>query len=203
MLETNRRMSSVEWPISKLDSQDWTLRGSMKPRHRWLALPASLVALLACRTESDTPTSTLQAHSFAHFDWSEPVHLDAPVNSPCQDQTPTLFKDGLALYFTSTPRGGLGTDTPDGCQDGFDLWVARRASRASPWETAVNLGSSVKYVGQRGGTGVIPGRTPVLLPVCESGRTARHLPITARRPGGRARLGSAGQSRPRLEHGDG
>jgi Tol biopolymer transport system component len=71
------------------------------------------------------------------------VHLDAPVNSACQDQTPTLSKDGLALYFTSTRRGGLGSDTPDGCQGSFDLWVAGRASRNSPWETPVNLGSPV------------------------------------------------------------
>ena len=65
------------------------------------------------------------------------------MNSPCQDQTPTLSKDELALYFTSNRRGGLGNDTPDGCQDTNDLWVARRASRDSPWETPVNLGSPV------------------------------------------------------------
>ena len=76
-------------------------------------------------------------------DWSDPVHLDAPVNSTCQDQAPTLSKDELALYFASTRRGGMGIDTPDGCQDTFDLWVALRSSRNGPWETAVNLGPRV------------------------------------------------------------
>src|SRR5690349_15225655 len=50
--------------------------------------------------------------------WSEPVHLDAPVNSPCQDQTPTLSRDELTLYFMSNRRGGsarirrMGAKTP-------------------------------------------------------------------------------------------
>ncbi len=103
-----------------------------------------LALLAACSTEtSNERVLGIQAMSFANSEWSEPVHLDAPVNSPCQDQTPTLSKDELALYFTSTRRGGLGNDTPDGCQDSFDLWVATRASRDGPWETAVNLGPPV------------------------------------------------------------
>src|SRR2546428_8470872 len=107
-----------------------------------LLLP--LVLLAACGPESGNEHLVgIQAMSFATSEWSEPVHLDAPVNSPCQDQTPTLSKDELALYFTSNRQGGLGNDTPDGCQDSFDLWVAQRASRDSPWETAVNLGPPV------------------------------------------------------------
>jgi hypothetical protein len=110
-------------------------------------VPASLVPLallLACETPGEQ--QRLVGPSFMTKDWSEwsePVRLDAPVNSACQDQNPMLSKDELALYFMSSRRGGLGQDTPDGCQDGFDLWVARRASRESPWETPVNLGSPV------------------------------------------------------------
>src|SRR6266850_7937126 len=115
-------------------------------RTRSIARLTSLVSftlLGACETPSYPAALNLEAMSFANSEWSEPVHLDAPVNSPCQDQTPTLSKDELALYFTSTRRGGLGNDTPDGCQDSFDLWVARRTSRDSPWETPVNLGPPV------------------------------------------------------------
>ncbi len=43
----------------------------------------------------------------------------------------------------SNRQGGLGNDTPDGCQDTFDLWVARRPSRDSPWDNPVNLGAPV------------------------------------------------------------
>ena len=119
-------------------------------RHLRALFPTAGIAfLLACETRTEHPIvglTGLGSPSFiteAWSEWSQPVHFDAPVNSACQDQTPTLSKDELALYFTSTRRGGLGVDTPDGCQDSFDLWVARRSSRDGPWETAVNLGPRV------------------------------------------------------------
>lgn len=122
----------------------------------WRALPllTTLAVFAACDTQPAQPTAGLQGPSFmtsAWSEWSAPVHLDAPVNTACQDQTPTLSKDELALYFTSTRQGGLGNDTPDGCQDSFDLWVARRASRDSPWETPVNLGPPVNTAANEAG----------------------------------------------------
>jgi WD40 repeat protein len=99
--------------------------------------------LLACEPPRE---QRLAGPSFMTKDWSgwsEPVRLDAPVNTACQEQTPTLSKDELSLYFISNRRGGLGNDTPDGCQDSFDIWVARRASRDAGWETPVNLGAPV------------------------------------------------------------
>jgi Tol biopolymer transport system component len=109
------------------------------------SLAAAVVLMFACDTVSAPPVE-LRTPSFmtaAWSEWSDPVHLDAPVNTACQDQTPTLSKDELALYFTSNRRGGLGNDTPDGCQDSFDIWVARRPSRDADWETPVNLGAPV------------------------------------------------------------
>ena len=49
---------------------------------------ASLVLLVACESASHPAAPKPQAMSFANSEWSEPVHLDAPVNSRCQDQTP-------------------------------------------------------------------------------------------------------------------
>src|SRR5947208_4129218 len=68
-----------------------------------------LAWLAACNTEtSDERVLGIQAMSFANSEWSEPVHLDAPVNSRCQDQTPTMSKDELSLYFLSDRPGGFG-----------------------------------------------------------------------------------------------
>jgi hypothetical protein len=119
-----------------------------------LPLVATLAVFVACDTQPAQPSVGLQGPSFmtsAWSEWSEPVHLDAPVNTACQDQTPTLSKDELSLYFISTRQGGLGNNTPDGCQDTFDLWVAQRASRDSPWETPVNLGAPVNTPDQEAG----------------------------------------------------
>ena len=123
---------------------------------RTLASLVSLTLLLACEKP---PEQRLGGPSFMTKDWSDwsaPVHLDAPVNSACQDQNPTLSKDELSLYFMSNRRGGLGNDTPDGCQDTNDIWVAQRASRDSPWETPVNLGSPVNTAASEAGPALSP-----------------------------------------------
>ena len=69
--------------------------------------------------------------------WSEPVIVSV-VNSSSQDNQPTLSPDQLSLYFASMRPGGLG---------GNDLWVSRRTSVESPWQTPVNLAAPVNSSG--------------------------------------------------------
>ena len=103
----------------------------------FVALTTSLV-LASCETSTPVATPALGARSdFAAetaSDWSAPVNLGAPINSPGADQSPALSTDGLTLYF--------GSDRPGG-QGGVDLWVAHRATPESPWETPVNLGTTI------------------------------------------------------------
>ncbi len=66
--------------------------------------------------------------------WGAPENLGPLVNSEGWDQYPILSADGLELYFSSDRPGGYGD---------FDLYVARRATRTSPWEAATNLGPKV------------------------------------------------------------
>src|SRR6059058_882930 len=144
----------------------------MRPQHHQHALLVLALALMGCRSDSSgalpsEPRPSLLASRHAagdpprFSDWSTAVHLDAPINSPCQDQTPTLSRDQLALYFISNRQGGLGNDTPDGCQDTFDLWVARRASRESPWDNPVNLGSPVNTPANDAGPALSPDERPL------------------------------------------
>lgn len=126
--------------------------------HRLAAL-TPLMLPLACDSPPAPTTGAVQRPSFmtaAWSAWSEPVHLGAPVNTACQDQTPTLSKDELSLYFMSNRPGGLGQDLPTGCQDTNDLWVATRSSRDSPWEAAVNLGAPVNTSGNEAGPALSP-----------------------------------------------
>src|SRR6266699_391162 len=117
-----------------------------------------LALLAACNTEtSNERVLGIQAMSFANSEWSEPVHLDAPVNSRCQDQTPTMSKDELSLYFLSDRPGGFGTlVSTTGCMDNFDLWVAQRTSADDPWETAVNLGPTINTARNEAGPALSP-----------------------------------------------
>src|SRR5256884_7722448 len=119
-----------------------------------------LALLAACNTEtSNERVLGIQAMSFAGSEWSEPVHLDAPVNSRCQDQTPTMSKDELSLYFLSDRPGGFGNlVSTTGCMDNFDLWVAQRSSADGPWETAVNLGPTINTARNEAGPALSPDR---------------------------------------------
>jgi len=80
-------------------------------------------------------------------EWSEPVHLGPPINTPSADQSPALSPDGLSLYFASNRPGGLG---------GNDLWVSHRASHHSPWEAPANLGPSINTSGIESGPNLSP-----------------------------------------------
>src|SRR5437867_13263647 len=119
-------------------------------------LTAALL-LVACRPESNPVEFRLQAMSFARSEWSEPVLLDAPVNSRCQDQTPTMSKGELSLYFLSDRPGGFGNlVSATGCMDNNDLCVARRSSPDGAWETAVNLRPPINTARSDGGRALSP-----------------------------------------------
>jgi hypothetical protein len=104
--------------------------------HRLVPLAAAL--LLACRadapTDADRSAVEPRFNSPAGPEWSAPENLGPVVNSPLNDQNPTVTADELSLYFQSDRPGGVG---------GIDIWVTRRASRDSPWEPPVNLGPPV------------------------------------------------------------
>lgn len=99
--------------------------------------------LVACGTESGKlpsepgPSITAQRSSTQWSEWSEPVNLGPPVNSPVVEQNPTLSPDELSLYFVSNR-----TDLP-GAQGANDIWVSQRACLGCPWMTPVNLGPLV------------------------------------------------------------
>lgn len=83
------------------------------------------IALLALLTSYPTA-----APNFS--DWSAPINLGAGVNSPFNDASPTVSKDGRSLYFASNRLSGNN-----------DLYVSHWDDAASEWGAAVNLGPIV------------------------------------------------------------
>ena len=68
-------------------------------------------------------------------EWSAPVNLGSLVNSPFDDISPHVSKNGLSLYFASTR-------TADSF-GGEDIWISRRATDGDPWGMAVNVGPMI------------------------------------------------------------
>jgi len=109
--------------------------------HKLLLRLSAALAVLACNEATLAPPARvpgIQAMSFANSEWSAPVNVGAPVNSAASEMNAGLSPDELSLYFVSTRAGGLG---------GADIWVSRRVSLTSPWETPVNLGPTVNGPG--------------------------------------------------------
>ncbi|HUU17383.1 MAG TPA: hypothetical protein VMW72_09560 [Sedimentisphaerales bacterium] len=77
--------------------------------------------------------------------WDAPVNLGATVNTGSTDRAPSISADGRMLFFHSNRPGGRGS---------YDLWVARRPSVTEPWESPVNLGSTVNSSSPDVGPGI-------------------------------------------------
>ncbi len=89
------------------------------------SLSCALVVVLASLVGADTPKFS---------DWSTPVNLGPMVNTASLDAGPAISKDALTLYFSSDRVGGIGSQ---------DIWITKRPTVDSPWETPVNLGSGI------------------------------------------------------------
>ncbi|HMG18255.1 MAG TPA: hypothetical protein VK573_05985 [Gemmatimonadales bacterium] len=101
---------------------------------------AVALAFAACRADSigtRIEASLLEVDDPPQFsDWSAPVNLAEPVNSPAVEGTPVVSKDGLSLYFAA----GQGRLPNCGAQD---IWVSTRASVDEPWGIPQTLGCTV------------------------------------------------------------
>src|SRR5438093_5932400 len=94
----------------------------------------ALLGLIACGTESQRVTATLQADRFAGSEWSEPVNLGPVINSSAVDANAGLSSDAHTLFFVSTRAGGLGN---------LDIWMSHRQCLSCDWEAPVNLGAPI------------------------------------------------------------
>lgn len=73
----------------------------------------------------------------AYTPWAEPLNLGGIVNTSTSEFSPSISKDGLSLYFTST--GGVNRPS----LGGWDIYVSRRPSPDAPWGPAQNLGEPI------------------------------------------------------------
>lgn len=64
--------------------------------------------------------------------WSEPLNLQAPINTKYWESQPSIASNGRVLYFSSDRPGGYG---------GIDLWKSEFGSEG--WSKPVNLGPEI------------------------------------------------------------
>src|SRR5260370_19378826 len=123
----------------------------MKPIERITLLCALIAVADACSSDKHVlgPSGTkvfaadaaAEDHP-AYGPWGTPVNLGPVVNSPYNDNSPAISKDGLSLYITSSPLP-LPPGARPGGRGGADIWVSQRASTHAPWGAPVDLGPNI------------------------------------------------------------
>jgi hypothetical protein len=93
------------------------------------SLRIASIALVLCALLASYPTAAPE-----FLDWSVPVNLGPGVNTPFNENAPTVSKDGRSLYFASNRPGQLG---------GNDLYVSQWDDATGSWGPGVNLGPIV------------------------------------------------------------
>jgi len=73
--------------------------------------------------------------------WSAPIPLPSPINSPFNDKAPFLHPDGNTLYFSSDRQPGGG---------GYDIWMCQR-DEFNRWGEAKNFGAPLNTTGDEHG----------------------------------------------------
>ena len=84
---------------------------------------------------------------YADFTVGEPVNLGPSINSAGPDESASLSKDGLSLYFASIRPGGNGS---------FDIYVTTRPTPADDWGEPVNLGPQLNRPGREQAPSISP-----------------------------------------------
>lgn len=69
--------------------------------------------------------------------WRNPVNLGRIVNDAYHIEGPSISADGLKLYFSSSRPGVIGWI---GVDTDWDIWVTKRETKDSSWQTPTNSG---------------------------------------------------------------
>ena len=75
---------------------------------------------------------------YSNFSWTTPKNLGPNVNSPYDETTPFLAKDGRTLYFSSNSTASMG---------GFDVFKAAFNEDSLRFNKSVNLGKPINSAG--------------------------------------------------------
>src|SRR5437016_2340701 len=113
------------------------------------------LAVAGCRDDSPgTPTQPVPPAVLASrhaaddapqfSDWTAPVNLGAPVNTPFVDQGASISRDGLSLYFQCRDCPG---NVPGSVAASSDIYVSQRASVEAPWGSPQPLGPNINTAG--------------------------------------------------------
>src|SRR5260370_9569758 len=147
-------------------------RSSMKPTERIALLCVLMAVVDACASDKHLVgpggakplAADLAAEdSPAYGSWGPPVNLGSVINSSYNENSPAISRDGLSLYFTSSPLP-LPPGARPGGRGGGDIWVPHRASTHTPSCPPGVLGPNITTPADQGVSRPSPARRPMSFP---------------------------------------
>jgi OmpA-OmpF porin, OOP family len=98
------------------------------------------VFIYAAETYGSVGVEDLYVSIATNGKWSEPKNLGTVINTPFQEVTPSLSRDGKTLYFSTNGRKGNGS---------FDVFSSTRLDDTwTAWSEPTNMGTSVNTDGR-------------------------------------------------------
>jgi outer membrane protein OmpA-like peptidoglycan-associated protein len=115
----------------------YPLNSRMNEGAQSLSSDGNSMYFTACDRPSGLGSCDIYYSSFADGKWSDPVDLNAPVNTSGWESQPSISADGHTLFFSSSRPGGIG---------GKDIWLTR-LKNDNTWSKPVNLGPTINTTG--------------------------------------------------------
>lgn len=130
--------------LSKRSGSQWTQRvNAGSPLNTMdnegahtLTADGRMLFFTACNRRDGKGQCDIYTALWVDGNWSRPVNLGGPINTPYSEKHPTVSADGRVLYFASNRPGGAGS---------YDIWQS--SWDGSSWSVPKNLGDSVNTVG--------------------------------------------------------
>jgi hypothetical protein len=106
----------------------------------WLVVSVGLLVTGSVTYANERERDRCHEHRFGKFsEWSEPVNMGEPINSPDNDSHSWITTDELSLYITTTRFSQVLNDE--------DIAVSHRSSLDDPWSEPIRLGPNINTVG--------------------------------------------------------
>jgi len=96
------------------------------------------ILVFASRMDGGFGGLDLYISTWSDGSWSAPLNLGDKINTPYDETTPYLAKDGRTLYFSSNSEKSMG---------GLDIFSAKYSDNAETWGRVTNLGVPVNSPG--------------------------------------------------------
>ena len=131
---------SLALPLDAINTENYNEAGHC------ISADGKTIVFTGCNRPDGMGSCDLYISYFQQGEWSVPVNLGSPVNTPGWESQPSLSADGRTLYFASDRPGGYGFK---------DIWYSEK-NDAGKWSVPINIKSPINTLKNDGSPFIHP-----------------------------------------------